>query len=163
MNQTKHVIIVKVLVTWFIHVLWRMTKLIIWLGSQKKAHEGPKKVWVPKTSSWKWLLDSVCSRHMTGDTSLLSSITKINRGKVISGDNSKGKIIKVDNIGDKSSPSIEKVFLVNSLKYNLLSISQLCDKKLENYVWPYMLILENDIKFYLMVIEKEMKKLTRGQ
>jgi hypothetical protein len=45
---------------------------------------------------------------MTGDTSLLSSITKINRGKVISGDNSKGKIIKVDNIGDKSSPSIEK-------------------------------------------------------
>jgi hypothetical protein len=71
---------------------------------------------------------------MTGDTSLLSSITKINRGKVISGDNSKGKIIKVDNIGDKSSPSIEKVFLVNSLKYNLLSISQLCDKKLENYV-----------------------------
>jgi hypothetical protein len=55
------------------------------------------------------------------------------------------------------------VFLVNSLKYNLLSISQLCDKKLENYVWPYMLILENDIKFYLMVIEKEMKKLTRGQ
>ena len=34
MNQTKHVIIVKVLVTWFIHVLWKMTKLVIWLGSQ---------------------------------------------------------------------------------------------------------------------------------
>jgi hypothetical protein len=45
---------------------------------------------------------------MTGDNSLLSSITKINGGKVISKDNSKGKIIKVDNIGDKSSPSIKK-------------------------------------------------------
>jgi len=45
---------------------------------------------------------------MTGDNSLLSSITQINGGKVTSKDNSKGKIIKVDNIGDKSSPSIEK-------------------------------------------------------
>jgi hypothetical protein len=54
---------------------------------------------------------------------LFSSITKINEGKVTFRDNSKGKIIGVSNIGGKYSPSIEKVFLINSLKHNFLSIS----------------------------------------
>jgi hypothetical protein len=77
-----------------------------------------------------WLLDSVCSRHMTEDDSLFSSISKINGGKVTFKDNLKVKIIGVGNIRGKSSALIEKVFLVNNLKYNLLSISQLCDKVL---------------------------------
>ena len=68
-------------------------------------------------------MDSACLRHITRDDSLLSSINKINGEKVIFRDNSKGKIIGVGNIGGKSSPSIEKMFLVNNLKYNLLSIS----------------------------------------
>jgi hypothetical protein len=55
---------------------------------------------------------------MTGDDSLFLSITKINGGKVTFGDNSKGKIIGVDNIIGKSSHSIEKIFLINNLKRN---------------------------------------------
>jgi hypothetical protein len=65
---------------------------------------------------------------MTKDDSLFSSISKINGRKVTFGDNLKGKVIGVSNIGGKSSPSIEKVFLVKNLKHNLLSISQLYDK-----------------------------------
>jgi hypothetical protein len=65
---------------------------------------------------------------MIKDDSLFSSISKINGRKVTFGDNLKGKDIGVGNIGCKSSPSIEKVFLVNNLKHNLLSISQLYDK-----------------------------------
>jgi hypothetical protein len=65
---------------------------------------------------------------MTKDDSLFSSISKINGRKITFWDNLKGKVIGVGNIGGKSSPSIEKVFLVNNLKHNLLSISQLYDK-----------------------------------
>ena len=90
-------------------------------------------------------MDSACSRHMTRDDSLFSSITKINSGKVTFGENSKGKIIGVDNIQGRSSPLIKKVFLVNSLKHSVLSINQLCDKSYKimfNHVC--CLILEND-------------------
>ena len=51
-----------------------------------------------------------------------------NRGDVTFGDNSKGQIEGIGTIGNKSSIFIENVLLVNGLKHNLLSISQLCDK-----------------------------------
>ena len=44
------------------------------------------------------------------------------------GDNGKGRIIGHGSIGNNSSSLIENVLLVDSLKHNLLSISQLCDK-----------------------------------
>jgi len=74
-----------------------------------------------------WFFYSAWSGHMTGDNLLFSSITKI-KGNVTFENNSKGKINRVDNIGDKFSPSIKNVFLVNNLKHKLLNISQLCDK-----------------------------------
>jgi len=55
-------------------------------------------------------MDRNCSRHMTRDDFLFSSITKINGGKIIFRDNSKEKISIVCNIGVKSSPSIKKGF-----------------------------------------------------
>ncbi|KAH9668295.1 hypothetical protein KPL70_021361 [Citrus sinensis] len=77
----------------------------------------------------KWYLDSGCSRHMTGNYSWFSSFTKIENGRDVSfGDNSKGKIIGIGNVGNVSSTLIENVCLVENLKHNLLSISQLCDK-----------------------------------
>ena len=82
---------------------------------------------------------------MTRDDSLFSNITKINGEKVTFEDNSKRKIIGVGNIGCKSFPSIEKVFRVNSLKHNLLSISQLCNKSYKiMFDHAYYLILENN-------------------
>ena len=69
-------------------------------------------------------MDSTCSRHGTRDALLFLSITKINGGKVTFGDNLKGKIIGVDNKWSKSSLSIEKLFIINSLKHNLLSTSK---------------------------------------
>ena len=49
-------------------------------------------------------------------------------GTVTFGDDSKEKIISIGNIKLGSSPMIENVTLVDGLKYNLLSVSQLCDK-----------------------------------
>ncbi|KAH9728331.1 Integrase catalytic domain-containing protein [Citrus sinensis] len=66
---------------------------------------------------------------MTGNYSWFSSFTKIeNGGDVSFRDNSKGKIIGIGNVGNVSSTLIENVCLVENLKHNLLSISQLCDK-----------------------------------
>ena len=65
---------------------------------------------------------------MTGDPSQFSKLTSINEGYVTFGDNNKGKIISKGTIGNKSNFFIEDVLLVNGLKHNLLSISQLCDK-----------------------------------
>ncbi|KAH9671187.1 Integrase catalytic domain-containing protein [Citrus sinensis] len=49
----------------------------------------------------KWYLDSGCSRHMTGNYSWFSSFTKIeNDGDVSFGDNSKGKIVGIGNVGN---------------------------------------------------------------
>ena len=53
---------------------------------------------------------------------------KPKNGDVTFGDNSKGQIKGIGKIGNKFFIFIENVLLVNGLKYNLLSISQLCDK-----------------------------------
>ena len=76
----------------------------------------------------RWYLDSGCSRHMTGDKSMFASLNPKDGGFVTFGDNSKGKIIGIGNVGKEPSPIIENVLLVDGLKHNLLSISQLCDK-----------------------------------
>ena len=80
------------------------------------------------TSKNKWFLDSGCSRHMTGDKTKFFDLRSKEEGHVTFGDNSKGKIVGIGKIGNESSLIIEDVLLVEGLKHNLLSISQLCDK-----------------------------------
>ena len=63
---------------------------------------------------------------MTGDEFKLAFLTKRKRGYITFGDNSKGRT--QGNIGNDTSSLIESVLLVDGLKHNLLSISQLCDK-----------------------------------
>ena len=75
-----------------------------------------------------WVLDSGCSNHMTGNPSLFFKIKMCKGGDVTFGDNSKCKIIGKDSIGSEDCISIHNVLLVKGLKFNLLSISQLCDK-----------------------------------
>ena len=64
---------------------------------------------------------------MTGDPFKFSKFTSLDEGYVTFGDN-KGKIIGKGTIGNKSNFLIKDVLLVDGLKHNLLSISQLCDK-----------------------------------
>ena len=59
----------------------------------------------------------------------LCYLSKQKGGYITFDDNSQGKIIGKGNIsGNHPSSLIENIFLVDKLKYNLLSISQLCDK-----------------------------------
>ena len=43
------------------------------------------------------------------------------------GDNSKGKVISLDNVAITKDLCISNVLLVESVSFNLLSIAQLCD------------------------------------
>ncbi|KAG9446265.1 hypothetical protein H6P81_012393 [Aristolochia fimbriata] len=77
-----------------------------------------------------WYFDSGCSRHMTRNAKNLTNIHREDGGQVTFGDGAKGAVIgrgvlKVDGL-----PKLKNVLLVNGLKANLLSISQLCDQNL---------------------------------
>ena len=65
---------------------------------------------------------------MTGDESKFTFLTRRKGGYVTFGDKGKGRIIGHGSIGNNSSSLNENVLLVDGLKHNLLSISQLCDK-----------------------------------
>ena len=77
-----------------------------------------------------WYLDSGCSR--TWDVNNFAMLSKTCKSDIVTfGDNSKGRIIGFGNVKIDTSPLIENVALVDDLKHNLLSISQLCDKDLK--------------------------------
>ena len=65
---------------------------------------------------------------MTGKASLFTHLEIKKGGKVTFDDNSKGKIVAIGQVGKKDFTYIENVLLVDGLKHNLLSVSQLCDK-----------------------------------
>ena len=71
----------------------------------------------------KWMLDSGCSHYMTREHSLLSTLKSKDDETITFGDNGKGKIVGIGNIGNPEDPSIENVLLVDGLKNNLISIS----------------------------------------
>lgn len=78
-----------------------------------------------------WYLDRGCSRHMTGNKSLFTSLESCDGGSVKFGDGSKSKIIDKGTVSIRGMSNLTNVFLVNVLKANLLSISQLCDSRHE--------------------------------
>ena len=80
---------------------------------------------------------------MTRDISLFSTISKKDGGHVTFGDNAKGKIIGIGDIDNNSHIIIENVLLVDSLKHNLLNISQLCDKGFKVIFEPNSCTIEN--------------------
>ncbi|GJR47805.1 retrovirus-related pol polyprotein from transposon TNT 1-94 [Tanacetum coccineum] len=75
-----------------------------------------------------WYLDNRCSRHMTGVKSYLHKYVEQPGPKVVFGDDS---TCKTEGYGSIKCNGIffTKVAFVNGLKYNLISISQLCDAK----------------------------------
>ena len=73
-------------------------------------------------------MDSGCTNHMTGDMSCSSIIIlHILLRNYTFGDNNKGKVIGLGKIAISKDKHIDKDMLVQSLGYNLMSISKLCD------------------------------------
>ena len=75
-----------------------------------------------------WILDSGCSRHMSGEEQLFNNVIKQDLGSVTFGDNSRARAVGIGSVGFVGTTQVEQVLLVDGLKHNLLSISQLCDE-----------------------------------
>nr|GFA53238.1 putative ribonuclease H-like domain-containing protein [Tanacetum cinerariifolium] len=76
----------------------------------------------------KGVIDSGCLRHMTGNMSYLYDFKEINGGYVAFGGNPKGG--KISGKGKIRTGKLDfDVYFVKELKFNLFSVSQMCDKK----------------------------------
>ncbi|GJX68000.1 ribonuclease H-like domain-containing protein [Tanacetum coccineum] len=77
----------------------------------------------------KGVIDSGCSRHMTGNRTYLTDYEEIDRGFVAFGGNLKGGKITGKGKIRTDKLDFEDVYFVKELKFNLFSVSQMCDKK----------------------------------
>ena len=79
-----------------------------------------------------WIVDSGCSRHMTGDKNWFSSLKKAsNTESIIFGDASTSAVLTTGLVKVNENFELKNVALVEDLKYNLLSVSQTVDENFE--------------------------------
>jgi hypothetical protein len=73
----------------------------------------------------KWLMDSGCSRHMTGNNKCFSSLTPLwHKEYVTFGDNKKGKVLSAYIIKVNDYFTLNDIALVDKLRYNTVMTEQ---------------------------------------
>jgi hypothetical protein len=77
-----------------------------------------------------WYLDCGCSKHMTGNKTLLKEVQMGKGGRITYGDGSQSKVIGKGIIDIPGLGTSQEALYVEELKANLLSISQFCDNDL---------------------------------
>nr|GEZ68635.1 hypothetical protein [Tanacetum cinerariifolium] len=105
--------------------------------SSKTSNSSPKVtaakaqvVSAAKGKKGKWgVIDSGCSWHMTGNMSYLSDFQELNGGYVAFGGNPKGGKISGKGKIKTCKLDFKDVYFVKELKFNLFSVSKMCDKK----------------------------------
>ncbi|WVZ96452.1 hypothetical protein U9M48_042090 [Paspalum notatum var. saurae] len=102
-------------------VVWEHGEMVVkYVGAYKKKQLMKRSVYSYGGSSW--VLDSGCTNHMTGERDMFTSLQITDESKKI------GEVIGIGNISIFNDQSISNVLLVDSLSYNLLSVSQLYEK-----------------------------------
>jgi hypothetical protein len=78
-----------------------------------------------------WLMDFGCSRDMAENKKWFSSLTPLSHKEYVTfGDDKKGKVLGIDVMKVNDCLTLNDVALVDRLRYNLLSVSQICDADL---------------------------------
>jgi hypothetical protein len=110
----------------------------------KRKNTTNKQVWIKKEDNLSlvayialkildtclWYLDSECSKHVTGDKTLLKKIQMGKGGKITYGNGSQSKVIGKGLIDISGLGASQEALYVEGLKANLLSISQFRDNDL---------------------------------
>nr|GEX41459.1 hypothetical protein [Tanacetum cinerariifolium] len=94
-----------------------------------KTSNSPPKVTAVQAPVDTRVIDSGCSRNMTGNMSNLSDFEELNGGYVAFGGNPKGGKISGKGKIKTSKLDFDDVYFVKDLKFNLFSVSQMCGKK----------------------------------
>ena len=76
-----------------------------------------------------WIMDSGCTNHMTGDRSLLmdSTLRPSTKSHITFADTRKSEVLGLGRVAISKDQHMNKVMLLESLGYNLMSVSMLCD------------------------------------
>jgi hypothetical protein len=84
-----------------------------------------------------WIIDSGYTNHMIGEKRMFSSYEKNEdpQRAITFGDGNQGLVKGLGKIAISPDHSISNVFLVDSLDYNLLSVSQLCKMGYNYLLW----------------------------
>nr|GEV05285.1 retrovirus-related Pol polyprotein from transposon TNT 1-94 [Tanacetum cinerariifolium] len=77
-----------------------------------------------------WIIDSGCSKHMTGNCALLTNFVEKVLGTVCFGNNNFAVIAGYEDV-ITGSMTIKRVYYVEGLSHNLFSVGQFCNKGLE--------------------------------
>jgi hypothetical protein len=92
-------------------------------------------------------MDSGCSQHMTSDKKWFSSLTPLAHKEYVTfGDDKKGKVLGMGVIKVNNNFILKDVALVDKLRYNLFSVSQLVDADLD------VLFANLVLKFLILVV-----------
>jgi hypothetical protein len=84
-----------------------------------------------------WLIDPGCSRHMTREKWWFSSLVpEVTKKYITFGDNGRRRVLSEGEIKVSDKITLSRVALVQSLGYNLLSMSQLLDEGFEALFRP---------------------------
>ena len=88
--------------------------------------KGASIIWIRKSDSLN--VDSGCLKHMIGDNNIFLTLNKERDGSISFGNAYSTKTIGKGtiNLGSKDAKA-ENVLLVENMKHNLLSVSQMCD------------------------------------
>jgi hypothetical protein len=73
-----------------------------------------------------WIINSGCTNHMTWEKRMVSYKNEDPQRMITFGDGNQGLVKGLGKIAISPDHSISNVFLVDTLDYNLLSVSQLC-------------------------------------
>ncbi|GKE83435.1 hypothetical protein Tco_1557177 [Tanacetum coccineum] len=112
-NKGNEANIVKALACW----VWRPKQKVLDHGNPQQELKD------------KGVIDSGCSRRMTGNISYLTDYEEIDGGFVAFRGSTKGGKITSKGKIRTGKLDIEDVYFVKELKFNLFSVSQICDKK----------------------------------
>nr|GEZ49450.1 ribonuclease H-like domain-containing protein [Tanacetum cinerariifolium] len=118
-------------------------------ASVVSAAQGKKGTWGNPQQALedKGVIDSGCSRHMTGNMSYLTDFEELNGGYVTFGGNPKGGKITRKGTIKTGKLDFDNVYFVKELKFNLFSVLQMYDKKNSVlFTDTECLVLSSDIK-----------------
>ena len=93
-------------------------------------------------------MDSGCTNHMTGDQSLLmdSTLRPSEKSHITFADTGKSKVLGLGRVAISKDQHMDKVMLVESLGFNLRSVSMLCDLNMIVIFGKYrcLVLMESD-------------------
>ena len=106
-----------------------------------------------------WIIDSGCTNHMTGKRSLLmdSTLRPSDKSHITFADTGKSKVLGLGRVAISRDQHMDKVMLVESLGFNLMSVSMLCDLNMIVIFGKYrcLVLMESDKSLVFEGYQKE--------